>query len=76
MRDRGIGIEPAEQRRIFEKFVRGEAAKRVCAQGIGLGLTMVKEIVEAHSGEITVSSAPGEGSTFTVRLPLIGEERA
>ncbi|MFB3825463.1 MAG: sensor histidine kinase [Bryobacteraceae bacterium] len=69
--DRGIGIAPAEQARIFEKFYRvpGEDAS-----GAGLGLTLVAQIAHAHGGEVTVESAPGKGSTFTLRLPLQGGE--
>ena len=70
VRDRGIGIPPEERPRIFEKFVRGEVAKRACTQGTGIGLAMVQEIVRVHHGEVDVSSEVGRGSTFTVRLPL------
>jgi signal transduction histidine kinase len=70
VRDEGMGIAADEQPKIFDKFVRGEAAKKACIQGTGIGLAMVKEIVRAHDGEVAVSSNIGEGSTFTVRLPL------
>jgi signal transduction histidine kinase len=70
VRDEGIGVPPEEQSRIFEKFVRGEAAKRACIQGTGIGLSMVKEIVGAHHGQVTLQSEVGRGSTFTVQLPL------
>jgi signal transduction histidine kinase len=70
VRDEGIGIPGEEHTRIFEKFVRGEDAKRACIEGTGIGLAMVKEIVEVHRGEIQVSSEVGRGSTFQVRLPL------
>jgi two-component system phosphate regulon sensor histidine kinase PhoR len=69
VRDEGIGVPPEEQSRIFEKFVRGEAAKRACIQGTGVGLSMVKEIVGAHHGQIDLHSEVGRGSTFVVRLP-------
>jgi signal transduction histidine kinase len=72
VRDRGLGIEPGEQRRIFEKFVRGSAAENRSAPGTGLGLTMVRHIVEAHGGSIDVTSKPGQGSTFTIYLPIQG----
>jgi signal transduction histidine kinase len=68
--DRGIGIPPEERSRIFEKFVRGEGAKRACIQGTGIGLAMVKEIVHVHQGDVDLSSEVGQGSTFRVRLPL------
>jgi signal transduction histidine kinase len=70
VRDNGIGIAAGEQARIFDKFVRGEAAKQACIQGTGIGLAMVKEVVQAHNGALEVKSETGAGSTFTVRLPL------
>jgi signal transduction histidine kinase len=70
IRDEGIGIPPEEKSRIFEKFVRGEAAKQACIPGTGIGLAMVKEIVRVHKGEIDLSSEVGHGTTFMVRLPL------
>lgn len=70
VRDQGIGIPDGERSRIFDKFVRGEAAKRACIQGTGIGLAMVREIVRAHRGEVEVDSEVGRGSTFLVRLPL------
>ena len=70
VRDQGIGIPPEERSRIFEKFVRGEGAKRACIQGTGIGLAMVKEIVRIHHGEVDLSSEVGQGTTFQVRLPL------
>jgi signal transduction histidine kinase len=70
VRDDGIGIPVDEHARIFEKFVRGEGAKRACIEGTGIGLAMVKEIVEVHRGNVQVSSEPGRGSTFEIRLPL------
>ena len=70
VRDRGIGISPADQQHIFEKFYRapGPAAERI--SGTGLGLTIVDHIVQAHGGRVTVESSPGHGSTFAVRLPI------
>lgn len=70
VRDRGVGIDPAERRAIFGKFVRGSAAASNDAPGTGLGLAMVEHIVKAHGGEIEVEGAPDHGSTFSVRLPL------
>ena len=70
VRDQGIGIPPEERSRIFEKFVRGEAAKRACIQGTGIGLAMVKEIVQVHRGVVDFDSDLGRGTTFRVRLPL------
>jgi signal transduction histidine kinase len=68
VRDYGIGIEPGDQRRIFERFER--AASAHLYGGLGLGLWISREIVEAHRGQITVTSTPGEGATFTVTLPF------
>jgi signal transduction histidine kinase len=70
VRDEGIGIPAEEQSRIFEKFVRGEAAKKACVPGAGIGLAMVKEIVTMHHGAVGLDSEAGRGSTFMVRLPL------
>jgi len=67
--DRGVGISESEQVLIFEKFYRGRAqAHRL--PGTGMGLAIARAIVEAHHGTIGVSSAPGEGSTFTIGLPV------
>ncbi|HYN93319.1 MAG TPA: ATP-binding protein [Pilimelia sp.] len=68
--DRGAGIHAADQVRIFERFYRTEAATRDAAQGAGLGLTIARLVVEAHGGRLTVRSAPGQGSTFTIQLPV------
>ncbi len=70
VRDTGIGIDPAGAARIFDPFVRLDAARTRDAGGSGLGLALVRAIVEAHGGTITVDSTPGAGSRFTVRLPL------
>ena len=67
VRDRGIGIAPQDQARIFDQFER--AVGKQVAPGLGLGLYITRQIVEAHGGRIEVQSSPGEGSTFTVRLP-------
>jgi CheY-like chemotaxis protein/two-component sensor histidine kinase len=69
--DTGIGIAPDERARIFERFYRveGAAARHT---GAGLGLSIVAQIVRQHGGEVWVSSAPGQGSVFSVRLPLAG----
>jgi len=72
VRDEGIGIPPEEQSRIFDKFVRGEAANKACIPGTGIGLAMVREIVQVHHGELDLSSEVGQGSTFRVQLPLSG----
>lgn len=71
VRDRGIGIPLPEQKAIFEKFVRGNAAIRGSVKGTGVGLAMVRHVVDAHGGKILLASAPGEGSTFTMLLPAL-----
>jgi signal transduction histidine kinase len=65
--DEGIGIAPEDQRRVFERFERAASARHY--GGLGLGLWIARQIVEASSGEIRVESRPGAGSTFTVELP-------
>jgi signal transduction histidine kinase len=72
--DRGIGIDPAEQPRIFEPFYRAADVIAAQMQGAGLGLSLVQRIVVAHGGRVTVKSSPGAGSEFTVGLPAAGEE--
>lgn len=72
VRDRGIGIPAEGLERLFERFYRAENAAQH-AGGLGLGLYICREIVERHGGTIAVASTPGEGSLFTVRLPLAGE---
>jgi signal transduction histidine kinase len=67
--DNGPGIPPQEHGRIFERFYRRGSELRRETQGIGIGLTIVKHIVEAHGGRVTVRSAPGQGSRFTMELP-------
>jgi len=67
--DEGPGISAEDQRRIFQKFVRGASAAATNVKGTGLGLAMVKLIVSGHGGEVRVSSQPDAGSTFTVVLP-------
>jgi signal transduction histidine kinase len=67
--DKGIGVPKAEQRKIFEKFYRGEASLVHETKGSGLGLSLVEHIMEAHGGTVEIESAPGKGSTFTLVLP-------
>ena len=68
--DRGGGIPAEELERIFDRFYRTEAANRQAEQGIGLGLSIARDIVEAHGGQLTASSVLGDGSTFTIYLPV------
>ncbi len=70
VRDRGIGIPPEEQAKIFERFHRAGSALVHEVRGSGLGLAIVRHVMEAHGGRVTVASRPGRGSTFTLELPL------
>jgi two-component system phosphate regulon sensor histidine kinase PhoR len=67
--DRGIGINPEQKDRIFEKFYRAPEATRVNPKGVGMGLKIVKHIMDAHQGEVRVESRPLGGSTFRVIFP-------
>jgi len=70
--DRGLGIAPEEQAKIFEKFYRVGRSDTQGHRGSGVGLALVRHITEAHGGTVAVESAPGEGSRFSLRLPLGG----
>lgn len=70
VRDQGMGIGADEQQAIFQKFVRGDAAKKAGIKGTGIGLAMVQQIAKAMDGEIRLQSEVGVGSTFTLVLPL------
>jgi signal transduction histidine kinase len=68
--DHGIGIHAPEQRRIFDAFYRSAVPENQGIAGTGLGLALVAHVAEAHGGSVHVESVPGEGSTFSIRLPL------
>ena len=74
VKDQGIGIAERDQERIFERFYRVDPARSRETGGTGLGLSIVKHVVANHGGDISVWSQVGEGSTFTLRLPLIDSD--
>jgi signal transduction histidine kinase len=67
--DAGPGISPTEQREVFQRFVRGAAARAMNVTGTGIGLAIASDIVKAHGGNVTVESVLQRGSTFTIVLP-------
>ncbi len=71
--DRGAGIPAEEHERLFQRFVRGASARRTRASGLGVGLALVQSVAEAHGGSVRLTSAPGQGSTFTIQLPAVEE---
>jgi signal transduction histidine kinase len=74
VRDYGIGIPSQALPHLFSRFYRAENTQTQQIGGIGLGLYVVHEIVSLHGGDIQVTSTEGQGSTFTIRLPLISEQ--
>jgi two-component system sensor histidine kinase BaeS len=72
VKDNGFGIALDEQQKVFEPFYRGNQGRRF-KQGMGLGLSIARDLVEAHGGWISLESVPGEGSVFTIHLPLLRE---
>jgi signal transduction histidine kinase len=73
VQDRGPGIDPGDLPHVFEPFYRGNSARTSQIHGTGLGLSLVKQITEAMGGRLTVMSAPGQGSSFTLHLPVVKE---
>jgi len=68
--DNGPGMRPEDAARVFERFYRTDPSRHRTAGGSGLGLSIVAALVQAHGGDVSVVTAPGEGATFTVKLPL------
>jgi signal transduction histidine kinase len=68
--DTGVGIAPEDQARIFERFYRTDSSRTRTTGGFGLGLAIVQELVEAMGGSVRVESMPGEGSCFSIVLPV------
>ncbi|WP_422361448.1 sensor histidine kinase [Reichenbachiella sp.] len=75
VKDNGIGISNSAQNHIFDKFYRVEGALTQKTKGTGLGLSLVKHIMESHQGEVVVDSTPHKGSTFTLKFPIIKQNR-
>ncbi len=73
--DTGVGIDAAHQAAVFERFFVGEKGRSQERKGTGLGLALVKQIARVHGGDVTLSSTPGRGSTFRVRLPLTASSK-
>jgi len=74
--DHGLGMEPEEQQHVFEKFYRAPSHESRLIAGTGLGLTLVAHIAKAHGGRVEVESALGAGSTFSILLPIHGDNHA
>jgi two-component system phosphate regulon sensor histidine kinase PhoR len=69
IQDDGVGIAPEHQKKIFEKFYRIPMGDLHAVKGFGLGLSYVKQIIEAHRGEVSVESRKGKGTKFIILLP-------
>jgi signal transduction histidine kinase len=70
VKDKGVGIDAGELDKIFDKFYQGQNAARYSLRGTGLGLTLVKHVMDAHGGKVLVESEPGQGSTFSLLFPI------
>jgi signal transduction histidine kinase len=71
VRDEGEGIAASDLRHIFDPFYRGSGVRDAQVEGSGLGLNLVRQVIEAHGGRVSVDSAPGKGSTFVLYLPIV-----
>ena len=74
VRDEGVGIPKRDQERVFERFYRVDRARSRWTGGTGLGLAIVRHVAAYHGGDVSVQSVEGEGSTFTLSLPLVSTE--
>ena len=72
--DTGVGIAEEDLKKVFSRFWRADGARESVGGGLGIGLALVKEVVDQHRGDVSVESKLGEGSTFTMRLPLASED--
>ena len=73
--DNGIGIAPADQSRVFERFYRVDKARSRELGGTGLGLSIVKHVALSHGGNVSLRSVRGEGSEFRVQIPMVAESQ-
>jgi two-component system sensor histidine kinase SenX3 len=71
VKDYGIGLDQSDINKIFDPFFRSENARSKKIEGTGLGLTIVKHIVEEHKGKVLIDSLPGQGSVFTLCFPIL-----
>ena len=69
MCDTGLGLPAGDESRVFERFWRAEKSRNRQTGGSGLGLSIVRKLIEAHGGTVSVASEPGRGATFTLSLP-------
>ena len=76
VRDTGIGLTPEEAKMVFSRFWRADAGRNRSSGGLGVGLSVVKEIVDRHHGWVQVEGKKDEGACFTMHIPLYDEERA
>jgi two-component system OmpR family sensor kinase len=74
--DSGPGLSAEQVERLFERFYRADASRARASGGVGLGLSIVAAVAQAHGGSVSARSAPGEGATFTITLPLVDRPRA
>jgi two-component system sensor histidine kinase SenX3 len=74
--DNGIGLSPADCRRVLQRYYRVDSEATRGIQGAGLGLSIVKNVAEAHHGELSVRSELGKGSCFTIRIPVQNPEKS